>query len=287
MKANADKVTYANAGIGAASHLCGMLFMSAIDTTVTDRALQGHRPGDDRPRRRPGRLHVRPDHQHDRPDQGRRDQGLRGDHARAARHPAGRADHGRRRPAGLRGRRLARPLRARRHARRRSSTSSTERCRPRCRTRTSSQRFADSAPRRSSDEPTRRRRRSPNARRARSTLLEADRSRRPAFSRLSATRARLAAPLSMHRGAGAQLDARGSTERPRRRADLHRASALAFARRRARPTISARAFRMGPGYFPLVLGGAPRPARRRRSSSRACARGETSRSAPCRGAASC
>ena len=27
VKANADTVTYANAGIGAASHLCGMLFM--------------------------------------------------------------------------------------------------------------------------------------------------------------------------------------------------------------------------------------------------------------------
>jgi tripartite-type tricarboxylate transporter receptor subunit TctC len=32
IKANKDKVTYANAGIGAASHLCGMLFMSAIGT---------------------------------------------------------------------------------------------------------------------------------------------------------------------------------------------------------------------------------------------------------------
>src|SRR5678809_360744 len=30
LKANKDKVSYANAGIGAASHLCGMLFMSAI-----------------------------------------------------------------------------------------------------------------------------------------------------------------------------------------------------------------------------------------------------------------
>ena len=30
LKANKDKVTYANAGLGAASHLCGMLFMSAI-----------------------------------------------------------------------------------------------------------------------------------------------------------------------------------------------------------------------------------------------------------------
>jgi tripartite-type tricarboxylate transporter receptor subunit TctC len=32
IKANKDKVSYANAGIGAASHLCGMLFMSAIQT---------------------------------------------------------------------------------------------------------------------------------------------------------------------------------------------------------------------------------------------------------------
>src|SRR3954462_272792 len=32
IKANKDKVTYANAGVGAASHLCGMLFMSAIQT---------------------------------------------------------------------------------------------------------------------------------------------------------------------------------------------------------------------------------------------------------------
>jgi len=32
IKANRQKVNYANAGIGAASHLCGMLFMSAIQT---------------------------------------------------------------------------------------------------------------------------------------------------------------------------------------------------------------------------------------------------------------
>jgi tripartite-type tricarboxylate transporter receptor subunit TctC len=32
IKANKAKVTYANAGLGAASHLCGMLFMSAIQT---------------------------------------------------------------------------------------------------------------------------------------------------------------------------------------------------------------------------------------------------------------
>jgi len=35
LKANKDKVTYANAGIGYASHLCGMLLMSAIETDLT------------------------------------------------------------------------------------------------------------------------------------------------------------------------------------------------------------------------------------------------------------
>jgi tripartite-type tricarboxylate transporter receptor subunit TctC len=35
VKANKDKVTYANAGIGAASHLCGMLFMTTIETDIT------------------------------------------------------------------------------------------------------------------------------------------------------------------------------------------------------------------------------------------------------------
>ena len=44
VKANADTVTYANAGIGAASHLCGMLFMSAIDTQVVTVPYQGTGP---------------------------------------------------------------------------------------------------------------------------------------------------------------------------------------------------------------------------------------------------
>jgi tripartite-type tricarboxylate transporter receptor subunit TctC len=35
VKANKDKVTYANAGIGSASFLCGLLFMSAIQTEFT------------------------------------------------------------------------------------------------------------------------------------------------------------------------------------------------------------------------------------------------------------
>jgi tripartite-type tricarboxylate transporter receptor subunit TctC len=44
VKANADTVTYANAGRGAASHLCGLLFMSAIDTTVTEVPYDGTGP---------------------------------------------------------------------------------------------------------------------------------------------------------------------------------------------------------------------------------------------------
>lgn len=44
VKANQDSVTYANAGIGAASHLCGMLFMDAIETQLTTVPYQGTGP---------------------------------------------------------------------------------------------------------------------------------------------------------------------------------------------------------------------------------------------------
>jgi tripartite-type tricarboxylate transporter receptor subunit TctC len=44
VKANKDKVTYANAGIGAASHLCGMLFMSSIGTPLTTVPYKGTGP---------------------------------------------------------------------------------------------------------------------------------------------------------------------------------------------------------------------------------------------------
>ncbi len=44
VKANKDKVTYANAGLGAASHLCGMLFMSAIQTELTTIPYKGTGP---------------------------------------------------------------------------------------------------------------------------------------------------------------------------------------------------------------------------------------------------
>jgi tripartite-type tricarboxylate transporter receptor subunit TctC len=41
---NADSVTYANAGIGAASHLCGLLFQSAIGVTLTEVPYDGTGP---------------------------------------------------------------------------------------------------------------------------------------------------------------------------------------------------------------------------------------------------
>jgi tripartite-type tricarboxylate transporter receptor subunit TctC len=44
VKANKDKVTYANAGLGAASHLCGTLFMSAIETDLTTIPYKGTGP---------------------------------------------------------------------------------------------------------------------------------------------------------------------------------------------------------------------------------------------------
>ncbi len=44
VRANKDRVTYANAGVGAASHLCGMLLMSAIQTDVTTVPYKGTGP---------------------------------------------------------------------------------------------------------------------------------------------------------------------------------------------------------------------------------------------------
>ncbi len=44
VKANKDKVTLANAGLGAASHLCGLLFMSAIETELTTVPYKGTAP---------------------------------------------------------------------------------------------------------------------------------------------------------------------------------------------------------------------------------------------------
>ncbi|HVK94868.1 MAG TPA: tripartite tricarboxylate transporter substrate binding protein BugD [Noviherbaspirillum sp.] len=44
VKANKDKVSYANAGVGSASHLCGMLFMSAVGVNLTTVPYKGTGP---------------------------------------------------------------------------------------------------------------------------------------------------------------------------------------------------------------------------------------------------
>ncbi len=44
IKANKDKVTYAHAGVGSASHLCGMLYLSSIQADVTTIPYKGTGP---------------------------------------------------------------------------------------------------------------------------------------------------------------------------------------------------------------------------------------------------
>ena len=44
VKENGEDVRYANAGVGAASHLCGLLFMSAVEATVTEVEYDGTGP---------------------------------------------------------------------------------------------------------------------------------------------------------------------------------------------------------------------------------------------------
>lgn len=44
VKANKDKLSYANAGLGSASHLCGLLFLSALQTDVVTVSYKGTGP---------------------------------------------------------------------------------------------------------------------------------------------------------------------------------------------------------------------------------------------------
>ena len=81
VKANAAKINLANAGLGAVSQLCGMLFQQALGRRAHRRAVPGHRAGDERAARRPGRHPVRPDHADHPADQGGQRQVLRRDHA--------------------------------------------------------------------------------------------------------------------------------------------------------------------------------------------------------------
>ena len=52
---NGGKVNLANAGVGSASHLCGLMLQSALKLNMTLRPVQRHGARHDRPDRRPGR----------------------------------------------------------------------------------------------------------------------------------------------------------------------------------------------------------------------------------------
>ncbi len=110
VKANKDKVTYANAGVGAASHLCGMLLMSAIQADLTTVPYKGTGPamtdliG--------GQVDFMCDQTTNTTPQikRRQGQGLFGDHERPHQDHARSADGAGVRHPGLPGRHLARPV---------------------------------------------------------------------------------------------------------------------------------------------------------------------------------
>ena len=215
-------------------------------------SLSGHRPGADRPRRRPGRLHVRPDHEHGRPDQGRarsrpmpspRRSAIRRCRTCRPRRKAGLPDldvsiwHGLYVPKGTPAEALQKLNEALKAAlkdpdgrRRASPSSAPRRCR---RTSPRRRRIASACSRRSS--------------------CGSRSSRRPACSRNSSSGgAATAVPLRSRPPGGV-----GHAED--RVKDLLAglvfiAFGLAFAIAASRYQLGT-AFRMGPGYFPVVLGG--------------------------------
>ena len=84
LKGRSAKTTFGNAGIGSASHLCGMLFMSQLQLQLTTVPYRGTAPGDERPDRQADRHQLRSGHQHDGADFRQADQGLCGHHQGAA-----------------------------------------------------------------------------------------------------------------------------------------------------------------------------------------------------------
>ena len=93
LQANHQKLSYGHAGVGSISHVSGTAVQRAVRPEPGPRRLPRHRPGAQRPGRRPDRLHGRPVAQRHPADQGRHHQGLCHRRARASREPARRADH--------------------------------------------------------------------------------------------------------------------------------------------------------------------------------------------------
>ena len=115
-KANKDTVTLANAGIGAASHLCGMLFMSAIRTPLVTVPYKGTGPA--MTDLLGGQVDIMCDQTTNttKQIQGGTIKAYAVTTAKRARRAARRSDHRGGRAARHAGRHLARPLRAQGHA---------------------------------------------------------------------------------------------------------------------------------------------------------------------------
>ena len=115
-KKQGEKVTFATAGVGSSSQLCALLFMSAIQTKLTQVPYKGGGPLMNDLIGRPGRHGLRAGDDRDAAGPGQAHQGLCGDDQGAAAVARRPADRRRSRPEGLRARRLARPLCAGGHA---------------------------------------------------------------------------------------------------------------------------------------------------------------------------
>ena len=115
VKANAGKLNNAHAGVGSVAYTTCLLFNHLLGVKPTMIPYNGGaRP--QRAGRRPGRLHVRPDHQRHGAGPVRPDQGLRDRNPAAPSAVARCSDHDGSRPAGLPGLRLERDVRAQGHA---------------------------------------------------------------------------------------------------------------------------------------------------------------------------
>ena len=118
LEANKGKINLANAGLGAASHLCGLLFQQGIKIDMTTVPYKGTAPA--MTDLLGGQVDIMCDQTTNttQPDRIRQGQGLRGDHGQAPDDAgAGQAaDAGRVGPEGLQRHHLARPVRAEGHA---------------------------------------------------------------------------------------------------------------------------------------------------------------------------
>jgi tripartite-type tricarboxylate transporter receptor subunit TctC len=130
VRANKEKLNLANAGLGAVSHLCGMLFQQAVGVELTTVPFQGTGPAMTALLGGQGRHALRPDHADHPADQGAEGEVLRRHHTAPHRRASRRAHARRAGVEGLRGGGVARHLRAQGAPRARRSTRVNAALRP-------------------------------------------------------------------------------------------------------------------------------------------------------------